>query len=225
MMTTISPADMGGSATTRQVQTTSSSSGITSDFDTFLSMLTAQARYQDPLEPVESTEYASQLAQFSAVEQQVQTNDLLNSMMEQLSATNLSEFSQWIGMQARSPAATYFDGTPITIAPEPASGTDEMNLLIYDAQKDEVGRLPLSVSNETYEWDGRDGYGNTLPQGNYTFVLETKIAGDVTDQISTDSYTTINEVRNVSGETVFVMAGGGQVQPSEITAFRRSSTP
>ncbi len=224
-MTTISPADIGGSPTTRQVQTTSSSSGITSDFDTFLSMLTAQARYQDPLEPVDSTEYASQLAQFSSVEQQVQTNDLLSSMIDQLSATNLSEFSQWIGMQARSTAATYFDGSPITITPEPAVGTDEMALLIYDAERDEVGRLVLEVSDEAIEWDGSDGYGNTLPHGSYTFVLETKMAGDVTEQISTESYTNVNEVRNVDGETVFVMAGGAQVNPSEITAFRRPDTP
>ena len=49
----------------------SSTSALTSDFETFLKMLTTQARYQDPLEPLDSQEYASQLAQFSMVEQQV----------------------------------------------------------------------------------------------------------------------------------------------------------
>ena len=53
---------------------------LSSDFETFLQMLTAQARYQDPLEPIDSSEYASQLAQFSMVEQQVLSNDLLTSL-------------------------------------------------------------------------------------------------------------------------------------------------
>ncbi|MEP0702358.1 MAG: flagellar hook capping FlgD N-terminal domain-containing protein, partial [Lentilitoribacter sp.] len=49
---------------------TETSNALASDFETFLKMLTAQARYQDPLEPIDSSEYAAQLAQFSMVEQQ-----------------------------------------------------------------------------------------------------------------------------------------------------------
>ena len=49
--------------------TGSALSAVTSDFETFLNMLTAQAKDQDPLEPIDSTEYAAQLAQFSMVEQ------------------------------------------------------------------------------------------------------------------------------------------------------------
>ncbi len=37
---------------------------LSSDFETFIKMLTTQAKYQDPLEPLDSSEYAAQLAQF-----------------------------------------------------------------------------------------------------------------------------------------------------------------
>lgn len=57
--------------------TAATSSVLSSDFEVFLQMLTAQAEYQDPLEPIDSSEYAAQLAQFSMVEQQVMTNDLM----------------------------------------------------------------------------------------------------------------------------------------------------
>ena len=63
------------------VSSSARQSALTSDFDTFLKMLTAQAKYQDPLEPLDSTEYAAQLAQFSMVEQQVQTNEQLLSLI------------------------------------------------------------------------------------------------------------------------------------------------
>jgi flagellar basal-body rod modification protein FlgD len=61
----VAPADNGSGAK------------ISSDFETFLKMLTVQMQNQDPLNPVDSSDYATQLATFSGVEQQVQTNDLL----------------------------------------------------------------------------------------------------------------------------------------------------
>lgn len=59
---------------------TSSSGALTSDFDTFLRMLTVQMQNQDPLDPVDSADYAVQLATFSGVEQQVRTNELLTEL-------------------------------------------------------------------------------------------------------------------------------------------------
>ena len=62
---------------------------ITSDFDTFLQMLTAQMKNQDPLNPIESADFATQLATFSSVEQAVLTNDLLRGLMSQ---TGLADY-------------------------------------------------------------------------------------------------------------------------------------
>ena len=61
-------------------QTASNAATLSSDFETFIRMLTAQARYQDPLEPLDSSQYATQLAQFSMVEQQVLANDRLAAL-------------------------------------------------------------------------------------------------------------------------------------------------
>lgn len=51
----------------------------------FLSLLTAQVRNQDPLEPLDSTAFVEQLATFSALEQQVQTNNHLADILAALS--------------------------------------------------------------------------------------------------------------------------------------------
>lgn len=82
---------------------------LSSDFETLLQMLTAQARYQDPLEPMDSSEYAAQLAQFSMVEQQVQSNELLQSLGDQLGQSNIAQMASWIGMEARTTAPVQFD--------------------------------------------------------------------------------------------------------------------
>ena len=72
-------------------ETGSGAAGLTSDFDMFLLMLTAQARYRDPLEPIDSSEYTAQLAQFSMIEQQVLTDDTL---AEPVGQTNGSRFGE-----------------------------------------------------------------------------------------------------------------------------------
>ena len=92
---------------------------ISSDFETFLRMLTVKMENQDPLNPVDSSDYAVQLATFSGVEQQVQTNDLLRSLATQLVSGGMAQMAAWVGKEARAPTAAYFDGGAITLAPNP----------------------------------------------------------------------------------------------------------
>ncbi len=69
---TTSPA-----AATAKSETEKSNTAISGDFETFLKLLTTQMRNQDPLKPMDSTEFVAQLASFSAVEQQIRANDRL----------------------------------------------------------------------------------------------------------------------------------------------------
>ena len=82
--TTSGTAASAGAAagTSGSASSTGASKGsvLSSDFETFLKMLTTQLENQDPLNPIDSTDYAVQLATFAGVEQQVLTNDLLESM-------------------------------------------------------------------------------------------------------------------------------------------------
>ena len=84
---------------------------ITADFESFLQLLTAQMRNQDPLSPIDSTQFVEQLASFSAVEQQVQTNSLLEGLVGSLTESDLSDASQWVGrvVETASPSS-YFAG-------------------------------------------------------------------------------------------------------------------
>lgn len=65
----------GGSVPTAAPQTQSE------ELTQFLSLLTAQVQNQDPLEPLDATAFTEQLATFSALEQQVQTNRLLEGIL------------------------------------------------------------------------------------------------------------------------------------------------
>ena len=143
-----------------QSASTGSGTAISSDFETFLKMLTVQMQNQDPLNPIESSDYAVQLATFSGVEQQVLTNDLLTSLGAQLSASGMADMASWVGMEARAVASAQFDGTnPVTLAPNPVAVADRAEVVVRDAWGTEVQRFEISVTDDTIEWDGTTGSG------------------------------------------------------------------
>ena len=75
-------------ATTSSTATTSTASttpGLGADFTSFIELLTAQVRNQDPLAPMDSTQFVEQLATFSSLEQLVQSNDSLASIASMFS--------------------------------------------------------------------------------------------------------------------------------------------
>lgn len=83
-----------GSNTTSTQSTSSSSNTSTLDYNAFLQLMIAQLKNQDPTSPMETSEYTSQLAAFSQVEQSVSTNAKLDSL---LSATNLQNAEALVG--------------------------------------------------------------------------------------------------------------------------------
>ncbi len=197
-----------------------SSAALTADFDTFLQMLTAQARYQDPLEPIDSTEYAAQLAQFSMVEQQVKTNESLMALAYQMGQSGFVDMSGWVGMEARAVAPVAFEGQSVTITPWPDGSADEAFLVVMDANGDEVSRLPIPVSNATIEWRGETADGALLPVGQYSFAVESRRDGDVLNLSAAEVYSRVAEAQCINGQTVLILAGGHAVLSDAVTGIR-----
>ncbi len=193
---------------------------LSSDFETFLKMLTAQARYQDPLEPIDSSEYAAQLAQFSMVEQQVKSNDLLTALASQLGASNMGQMASWIGMEARTTAPVQFDGTPIIITPNPAAISDEVFLVVRDETGQEVQRLQVPVSAEPIEWAGVTEDGLPFESGLYQFDLESRKDGEIILSEPTTTYARIVETRLDAGQTVLILEGGSAILADTVTGLR-----
>ncbi|MCB1349694.1 MAG: flagellar hook assembly protein FlgD [Maritimibacter sp.] len=210
------------SATTQSEKSTGAAPAITSDFETFLKMLTTQMNNQDPLNPIESTDFAVQLATFSGVEQQVETNDLLATIKSQLGASGMSEYASWVGMEVQAVASAAFDDSPITLYPEPAKGAERTMVVVRDAETGtDIDYFEIPVSDDPVQWAGVDGNGNPYPPGNYTFHLQS-IAGNVSfseEQIAV--FSEVEELRLVDGETRLILAGGGDIAATEVTAVRR----
>lgn len=199
-------------------------SAVSSDFETFLKMLTVQMQNQDPLDPMKSEDFAVQLATFSGVEQQVKSNELLSSLSAQMNLMSVSQLASWVGMEARAPVAGYFDGEPITLSPNPPSAADSAILVVTDANGIEIERTAVPVSGDPIEWTGELG-ASTAPHGLYSFTLETYLSGAPVSTDPVEVYSRIIEARGEGGQTVLVTEGGAEVAATAVSALREPGNP
>ncbi|WP_375688090.1 flagellar hook capping FlgD N-terminal domain-containing protein [Pseudooceanicola sp. LIPI14-2-Ac024] len=211
-------------AAATQVQTNSTASArtaISSDFETFLRMLATQLQNQDPLNPIDSADYAVQLATFSSVEQQVKTNELLEGLVAQQSLAGLQGYSSWIGLEARSAAPVHFDGsTPVEIVTDPPAGTDRAVLVVKSAAGTVVSRVEMPTDPGSFAWAGLTEEGRTLPAGTYSLTLETYAEGVAQGGIPVEAFAQVIEARNSGGTIELVLRGDIAVTPAEVAALR-----
>lgn len=194
---------------------------INADFDTFLKMMTVQMRNQDPMNPVDSADYAVQLATFSGVEQQMKTNQLLDGLSSQFGVLGMAQLAAWVGQEARAAVPVYLGTDPVTLTYTPAAQADRAVLVVKNLNGEVVSREDVTVSTEPYEWLGADIAGNPLDNGIYTLSLES-YRGDEQLGLPTpvESYAQIMEARGgVNGPTL-VLEGGIEVAATQISALR-----
>jgi flagellar basal-body rod modification protein FlgD len=193
---------------------------MTGDFETFLKLLTTQMRNQDPLKPIESTEFVAQLASFSAVEQQIRANDRLERILEALSGGTAAGLAEWIGREVRAPARAAFTGAPVEVGVAPKQDADRAVLLVKNDFGQEVARLQVEAGAGSVTWDGRDSMGNAVAHGLYGFTLESYQGETLLGSEPGMVFTTVSEIRIVDGSPVLVTADGSQIPLDQVGAVR-----
>ena len=193
---------------------------VNSDYTTFLKMLTAQVQNQDPLDPMSSDDFSSQLATFSGVEQQVKTNDLLAALGVQMGAMGMSQYASWIGLEARAAAPANFDGSPISVSPNPAAGADHAVLVVRNSDGVEVQRQDFTPSADELQWAGVSDSGAPFVDGLYTFEVESYSGEDLLATNKAEVYSEIVEAKSLNGATVLVLVGGAEIATTDVSGLR-----
>lgn len=197
---------------------------LSADFETFLKMLTVQMQNQDPLNPMESTEMSVQLATFSGVEQQVQTNDLLRDLSAALGLDGMSQYAGWIGKEARVAAPAYYQGQPLSLYLSPAALADEAVLIVTDENGVEAQRVKVGTEPGAYEWSGLDTGGIPLADGHYSFELQSLAKGATVGRSTVPVYQPVIEARMGETGVEVVLSGGAAVAASDVTALRNPAS-
>jgi flagellar basal-body rod modification protein FlgD len=152
--------------------------GLAQNYETFLSLLTAQLKNQDPTSPVDSNAFTAQLVQMSGVEQQLLTNQLLTSLVGQNEGGMASGVS-YIGKTiTASWAATELQDGAANWSYELANDAGDVQLEIVDSSGKTVWRGPAPDRTggiHDFVWDGKSTTGAQLPDGGvYTLKISAK---------------------------------------------------
>ena len=189
----------------------------------FLTMMVAQMKNQDPLNPLDGTDFTAQLAQFSGLEQQVNMNDNLKALL----AVNQAEKEEnnifdYMGKEVVSSgnpvslkAGSVVAGGHYTLE-EPAM----VNVMVYNPEGVLVKEISsgtdlISQGRQQILWDGTDKDENRLPDGKYTYkIVARNSKGDYTG-VSTTERGLVDGVTREGGRT-YLLVDGRKVAPASV---------
>ncbi|KZL18007.1 Basal-body rod modification protein FlgD [Pseudovibrio axinellae] len=156
----------------------SEQANINANFDLFISLLTTQVQNQDPLEPLDSSEYTNQLVQYSMVEQQIATTEKLEEQLTQLKTQSASQFVNYIGKEVTAQGGTteLKDGHASWNLDATSEG--DATITIFNDEGAEIYQeeIVLEKGDNTFEWDGVGSSGTNQGDGAYSIEIVTKDA-------------------------------------------------
>ncbi|MBN8649045.1 MAG: flagellar hook assembly protein FlgD [Caulobacterales bacterium] len=196
----------------------SSTTGLAANFDTFMKLLTAQLRAQDPLSPLDTKDFTNQLVQFSGVEQQIKTNDLLTSLQTTMGFSAGSLAVSYLGKSATAEtnAAGIVNGKA-SWNYNLANAAGSVTLKIYDSNNKLVKTIDgdKTKGSHTFEWDGTTTSGTKLTSGQFTMVVDAKTSSGEAMKATMTQKGLISNV-DMSGSTPMVTINGALVALSAI---------
>lgn len=207
-------------ATTKSTQSSAASARkLSSDFETFLKMLTAQMKNQDPLKPLDSTEFATQLATFSGVEQQVLTNQHLESLKSSAGFSSLTDVGAILGREVLTSVKANFNGQPLTLVPPDLDTEDPTYLIVRDADGIQVAKTRIDSDGQPLQWAGVAENGTPFASGLYSFTVQTG-TGDKVAEKPVPHFAPVVEARLENGQAMAVFAGDQTYPVASIQALR-----
>jgi len=191
----------------------------------FLTLLVAQLQNQDPLNPDDATEFTSQLAEFSSLEQLQNLNESMESLASAQQQADKFATMGLMGQEVVYADSTFtFDGDPVKVGYQLDGTASSVTMTIQDEAGSTVATLhptELKKGDHFLEWDGLDSEGNELPAGKYNIVLQASAAGDgntIAVSPLVQSEVTGVDFSNSSGEAMIHTLAGAEISAGLIIA-------
>jgi flagellar basal-body rod modification protein FlgD len=204
-----------------------SQTSLDKTFNDFLLLLTTQLKNQDPLDPQDASEFTSQLAQMSGVQEQVNTNANLEKLISLVNGSQLSNVVSYIGRAVeasgnQSSLISNGDAQGALFAYDLPKEAQTATITITNATGNVVysGNAPLTSGRNEVVWDGSNSFtGQKMPNGVYKFNIIAKDSAG--ESIKATTYTTgiVTSVDTKDGK-VSLALGGINVKLEDVTAIR-----
>ncbi|MCU0558058.1 MAG: flagellar hook assembly protein FlgD [Desulfobacterales bacterium] len=190
----------------------------------FLTMMVAQLQHQDPLNPAQGTEFTSQLAQFSGLEQQINTNtnlaEILKAIEDQGGDQNLLDY---IGKEISC------QDSLVTLANGVAGGATfslaepgQVIVTIFDGAGNQVysyAQADLAAGTHAVAWNGQSLNGQSVPDGTYRYEIQAISASGVLQEVQATYTGTVTGLTYANGSPQLLM-DGRSVDPKSVLSVR-----
>jgi flagellar basal-body rod modification protein FlgD len=191
-------------------KTTTDTTTLANNFQTFLTLLTTQLKNQNPLDPLDTNQFTQQLVQFAGVEQQMKMNTQLGSLITIEQAAQSTAAMAYLGSTATVDGSTTAlnsgKATWTFASDKPATATitisDATGNLAYS------GNFTLNAGQQNFTWDGKGKNGQQWPDGNYKMTINAKDTSGNVVNVSTTVQGTVDSVDLTS--TPPTLSIGGQ---------------
>jgi len=200
------------------------SGGKTLGKDDFLKLFTMQLRFQNPLNPMDSTEFTSQLAQFSTLEQMNNINTRLGDLLIYQNSIQNTLATSLIGKDVRVSSDEVYLKDRAEIIYSLSKDASKVKITIYDSNGKVVREIEKGRQNSgdnTYVWDGKDSGGNPLPEGSYKFKVEAFDASGNPVDVTTMAYGTVTGITFENNITYLVINNKLKVRLGDVKEIRQ----
>lgn len=195
--------------------------------DQFLQLLVTQLKNQDPLNPMDSQAFVSQLAQFSSLEAQQNTNTKLDSLLTYQSSIQNTIVSNLIGKEVSYSGSSVSLATTADISYTPSADATNVTLTISDSSGATVRTVTLgeqTSGEKTYTWDGKDASGKKLSDGAYTVSFSASDSSGASVDVTTKSKGTVTGISYDGSSTYLVLDSGAKIQIGDVTEINAVET-
>jgi flagellar basal-body rod modification protein FlgD len=154
--------------------------------DDFLQLMITQLKNQDPMKPLDPSQYVGQLAQFSSVAGLKEVNTAISELTSSLRGNQVLDGAAMIGRTVIAQGDGVYLGTPAADRPgiagamEVPRGTNTLQLIVKDSSGATVKTQALSTTSglRGFSWDGTTDAGAQAPAGAYSVEIVANVAGN-----------------------------------------------
>jgi len=209
-----------------QAAATAAGPNLAGNFNEFLQLLTTQLQHQDPTSPLDPNQFTQELVQFSSVEQQINTNKSLTTMIALQQTQQAASALQFIG------ATVAVSGTTAQLAngqanwsysvTQPATAT--INIMDSSGKTVYSTTQTVQPGSQSLAWNGMDRQGNTFPDGAYTISISAVGSSGQTVPVTTQTQGVVTGV-DVSKNPPNLTIAGQSYPLNQITQILSAGTP
>ena len=216
---TVSPTS-SSTPTTAASTSTDQMKQLSGNFSTFLTLLTTQLKNQDPTSPMDSNQFTQQLVMYSQVEQQIQSNDNLKTLVSQGSSNAALMTTSYLGkkVSVTNGQASLANGAANWTYTQ-ATATAATQLTITNAAGKVVytGKGANTAGTNSFAWDGKDNNGNQLSDGAYKLTVTANDAAGSAVTASVASAGVVTQIDMTTG-TPLLVVGNMEIGLGDIAA-------